>query len=469
MATDTYDIESKPASDPRYTVGTLSYNRKSLFQLFAWLLWGDFCFMLMETIVPAILPLKLKHLDSPNWVMALIVSTLPGVLNMTVCPWISFKSDRHRGPYGRRIPFILWTLPPLSVFLVLLGFSDHIGAIVYRLFPAHSSITPATTTIVCIGAFMVGFQFFNMFVGSVFWYLFNDVVPHAFIGRFLGLFRIVIGIKTAVFNFFIFKYAESHMTEIFAGTAALYAIGFGLMCIKVKEGQYPPPPKNVDGGSGFISQFKTYATECYGHAYYWKMFLYTTCGAVSTTISVFNVFFNRSIGLDLEEIGYVAGIVSVSNILLTYPAGILADRYHPLRVMIWVQRVRLLLLPLGLIWLFADFTPRTAFNVMLGLSMLNLPVQTIIGALAMPLDMAIFPKDRFGQFCSAQSMVRSAGMILGGLLAGVTMDWTCSWYANSEYGYRYYPVWEMFWMLMSYISLTLLYKDWRKLRENTAT
>ena len=32
-----------------YRVGTLSYTKPKLFILFCWLLWGDFCYMLMET------------------------------------------------------------------------------------------------------------------------------------------------------------------------------------------------------------------------------------------------------------------------------------------------------------------------------------------------------------------------------------------------------------------------------------
>ena len=45
-----------------YHCGTLSYTKAGLFVLFAWLLWGDFCFTMMETVVPSIMPLKMKAL-----------------------------------------------------------------------------------------------------------------------------------------------------------------------------------------------------------------------------------------------------------------------------------------------------------------------------------------------------------------------------------------------------------------------
>jgi len=40
------------------------------------------------------------------------------------------------------------------------------------------------------------------------------------------------------------------MTAIFVGAAALYAVGFIALCLRVKEGEYPPPPQYVDAGKG---------------------------------------------------------------------------------------------------------------------------------------------------------------------------------------------------------------------------
>ena len=95
-----------PPSDPsaRYTVGTLTYTKMGLVSLFGWLLWGDFCFQMMEAITPSIIPLKLNSLEAPNWAIALIITTLPGAMNMAINPWISFTSDRHRGPEHVAVP-----------------------------------------------------------------------------------------------------------------------------------------------------------------------------------------------------------------------------------------------------------------------------------------------------------------------------------------------------------------------------
>jgi len=450
-----------PAANSRYSVGTLTYSKLGLFALFGWLLWGDFCFQMMAEITPSIIPLKLNHLDAPNWAIGLIITTLPGILNMTVCPWISYTSDRHRGPKGRRIPFILGTIPFLTAFLLLLAFSGQIGQFLHSILPTSWGMSAASVSIICIGLFMVGFQFFNMFVSSVFWYLFNDVVPHAFLGRFLGLFRVVSGVQGMLYNFFIFRHAETHMTEIYIGVAVLYAVGMGLMCVRVKEGEYPPPPPTVDGQSGFLSQVKTYFVECYSQRYYWNFFLCNTCWAIAYTMGVFNVFLQKSIGLDLAQIGFISGMVSGVNMLLTYPAGALGDRFHPLRVLVWVKIANLFFLPLGLIWLFFDFEPATAFKVALSISIINIPFGVLTEAMMIPMYMRVLPRERYGQFSSANALVRSFGVICGGFFAGLFIDVMRNFHPGSDYAYRFIPVWTIFWSAAALFFLWRLYQDWK--------
>jgi MFS family permease len=437
-----------------------------LVALFGWLLWGDFCYQMMEVITPSIIPLKLNHLDAPNWAIGLIITTLPGALNMTVCPWVSYASDRHRGRRGRRIPYILWSLPFMVMFLMLLGFSAQIGGSVATHLPASWGLSTATVTILCIGVFMVGFQFFNMFVSSVFWYLFNDVVPAEFLGRFMGMFRIVVGVKAVLYNLFIFRHAETHMTEIFIAVSVLYAVGMTLMCLKVKEGEYPPPPPTLDGKVGFVSQVKTYFVECYSQGYYWNFFLCNACWAIASAMGVFNVFFQKSIGLDLAQIGFIAGIVSAVNMIVTYPAGALGDRFHPLRVLVWVKLGNLFFLPIGLIWLFFDFDPATAFKIAVAISMINIPFGVLTEAMMIPMYMRVLPRERYGQFCSANAMVRSFGTICGGMLAGGFLDIMKRFYDGSDYAYRFIPLWIIFWSAAALFFLWRLYRDWKKRAEN---
>ena len=167
-----------PAAQPEvFKCGTLTYTKAALVTLFIWLLWGDFCFTLMETVVPSIVPLHLKELNCPNWLIGLILSTIPNLMNMTVSPYISVRSDRCRSRWGRRIPFIATSIPFLFVSLVMIGCSHDISAWMSRTVPLLKDVAPGAVTVGLIAVLMVLFQFFNQFVNSTFNYLFNDVVP----------------------------------------------------------------------------------------------------------------------------------------------------------------------------------------------------------------------------------------------------------------------------------------------------
>lgn len=55
MSIDSAPAEISPASHtvapPVYRAGTLSYTPRSLATLFGWLLWGDFCYTIFQTLI----------------------------------------------------------------------------------------------------------------------------------------------------------------------------------------------------------------------------------------------------------------------------------------------------------------------------------------------------------------------------------------------------------------------------------
>lgn len=136
----------------------------------------------------------------------------PFAANMTVCP-CELQERPLPEQVGRRIPFIT-TLPFLCLSLIppwLRRGDSHVPEKPHRNPGQH---LPVATTIGVLGVFMVAFTFFDMFVASVIWYVFNDVVPVQLLGRFLGIFRVVGGLAGAlVTTGFIFKHAETHMRD----------------------------------------------------------------------------------------------------------------------------------------------------------------------------------------------------------------------------------------------------------------
>ena len=446
-----------------YHCGTLTYTKVGLFVLFAWLLWGDFCFTMMEAVVPSILPLKLKDLGCSNWLMGLILTTAPGVLNMTVCPYVSFKSDRYRSKWGRRIPFIIWTMPFLCASLALMGLGDDICGALQRNSEFLRQFTPATITIVLIAVFLIMFQFFNMFVGSVFWYLFNDVVPPQFLARFVGLLRIVGTGAGALYNFFIFKFAESHMREIFIGAAVLYLVGFGMACLMIKEGEYPPPEGESDNSSRGMKGIKTFFRESFSHKLYWFRFISASFSAFAGAIGIFGIFFNREMGLSLDQIGKLGAIGSIASMAAMYCMSIFVDRWHPLRITVYGALFGVLGSFMSMVWIFVTIPG----NYFFWLNLSNVLIGTFLGALVavatFPSDMRIFPQSRFGQFCSAQAMLQSAFTVIAGILAGLFIDVVRNLCHGSNYAYRFIFLWITVFAGISAVFRVMSYIEWHRL------
>lgn len=452
-------------SPDRFRVGTLTYTRAGLVTLFLYLLWGDFCFTLMEAVVPSVMPVKFNAMGAPNWVLGLILTTIPNLMNTVINPFISFRSDRFRSRWGRRIPFLAGATPFLVVFLILMGYAEPISQWARTALLGGRS-SELTVFLVVIGVFMICFQFFNLFITSVYYYLFNDVVPHAFLARFMALFRMVGTGAGASFNFFVFKYANTHMQEIFLVAALLYLVAFAMMCWKVREGDYPPPPPNLDHRRGLVSMAKTYGRECFTHRFYWLFFIANTCFAMTWVSGAYGVLgATRVVGLDLDTFGKIGGTCGIISLVLLYPAGIIADRFHPLRVLLISTVLQTLVAPFSITFLFTRplLSDAAALRIFMAICFSSLPIVTLHAASELPMFMKLLPQERYGQFCSANALIRSVGLMLGGLACGAFLDAMKRFGAQPDLCYRFVPVWNLTWLLLSGFFYYLLYRDWLRL------
>jgi MFS family permease len=465
-ASPSASVPPPPADPERFKVGTLIYTKASLITLFLFLLWGDFCFTLMETVVPSILPLKFDAIGAPNWALGLIMVTIPNIMTATINPLISVRSDRFRSRWGRRIPFLVGATPFLVIFLTLLGYSEPIGRWVHGLL--DNRFSEMTVMTVVIGLFLVCFVFFNLFITSVFYYLFNDVVPAAYLARFMALFRVVGSCAGAGYNFFVLKYANTHMQEIFLIAGLAYFVAFMMMCWKVKEGDYPPPPPFVGPKPGLRAAVRTYATECFTHRFYWFIFLANSCVAMTWASGSYTLLYQtKYLGLEFAFIGKVAGVCSIVSIVLLYPAGILADRVRPIRVLLIATALQAVMGPVAIT--LAMMRPSLSTELIawffIGLSALTLPINTLYYAAELPTLMTLFPKSRYGQFCSANALVRSLALIIGGVACGAFLDLMKKLNPDPNYCFRFLSVWNFTFQAASAVFLYLLYREWKKLGE----
>ena len=455
--------------------GTLEYTKLGLIALFGWLLWGDFCYTIMEAVVPSLVPLKLKSLNCPNWVMGMIMTTVPNILTMTIAPYISVKSDRCRSRWGRRIPFIFATLPFLCINLLLLGWGEEIANFLRNVIPLLQGWAPATVAIAAIGIFMIMFQFFNLFVNSVFNCLFNDVVPPEHLGKFAGLFRVVGTAAGALYNWFAFQYAATHMQEIFLVATILYLVGIGAMCLMVKEGKYPPVEETGVKKIGGIYNVKTYFTESFSHPFYWFTFVNAGIMAMAGASWAFTTFFYLEKNMSFVQIGHYHAIYGLVSVLAVLLAAGFVDKWHPLRVYVYISIFTIMGTGMNWVWIFIDVPGEYFFWLSLASAILYIFCNSLSAACALPKQMRLYPKSRYGQFCSAQGILASLCRIVAGFIVGFFYDairWIFANYwtgdpnaiqAGNGYCYRFYFVWASGACIANFVVIALAYRRWLQL------
>ncbi|MCE9587562.1 MAG: MFS transporter [Verrucomicrobia bacterium] len=465
---------SPPGSaEKTYTCGSLIYSRRGLIAMFAWMLWGDFCFTLMEAVVPSIIPLKFHSLNTSDTTISLLMTSLPAIFNFTVTPSISIWSDRLRTRWGRRMPFIIGTLPFLALSLVMIGLNSEIASWIHRHFFSESGYDQAKVAIIVLACCLGLFDLFNMFINTVYWYLFNDIVPQEMLGRFMSQFRIVGTLASMLYNFFIFQFAESHMREIYLGAALLYFVGFGVVCLRVREGTYPPPEENTKGlgfFAGLMAVLKSFGRECFTSRYYWYFMLEPVVVSLAA-FAPFGVFLNKSMGLTLGNIGFIGGISSGTMIIGLYFGGKLVDRWHPIRASAYLSAFSAFTGFGGWVWLFVNKPNPTLY----------LWIAALHGALFMPLFQGVFqvggmtrfmrlvPKDKLGQFSAAMCLMRAAVIFASGFLSGAFLDMVKHLHPATPddpeglFRYRYMFLYTGVTTLVAFVFQYKVFRGWKRL------
>ncbi len=455
--------------ETKYKAGTLEYTMAALMVMSLWVLWGDVCVSLMESVEPSVLPVMLKELKAPNTVVSFYVLTIVNIFAATLCPILSFKSDRYRSKRGRRIPFLSFSAPFIALFMILTGYTFEIGSFLHtNFFPGASE---RIVTLALLGFLVVGYQFFNMFVLSIYYYLFNDVIPEQFLGRFMAVFKAVGTGAAAVFQFFIFPHVETHGKEIFIGLGIVYFVGFTIMCLKVKEGEYPPPApieKRKDTFlASIIASVRTYMKECFCHKFYRYFYISNAAMMVSYTLGPFAFYRNLEVGLTLRDMGTISGISTLVTAFLLIPAGYYVDKRHPVRVGLYAMAVGLILAPLQALFLLRlDHTG--VLIVFICTQAIQLPTGIIFQASEFPFMMRVLPRSRFGQFCSANALVRSGVVIVSSMSIGVMMDLLKVYFEKTlgipgDYYYRLIFLWPLVFVSIALYFRFKLYKMWLKL------
>ena len=445
-ATEPSPAQVNKTGIPTWSVGTLTYTKAGLAVLFFWLLWGDFAWQMKERGILYTVEVLLKKFDASDLVNGVLVGAVPPIVLVVLGPILSYRSDRHRGILGRRIPYLLAITPVAVLGIVGLAFSPALGAWLHSLLGARS---PGLNPLV-IGWFVVFWTIFELASNggfSIFNALVNDVVPRPLLGRFFGLFRTATLLAAIVFNYFFLGYAETEYFWIFLGIALVYGAGFTSMCLKVKEGDYPAVPP---GGGHPLASLKQYCRECFGNSYY--LWFFATFGlpyVAFAPVNLFNIFFAKSIAMNLGSFGKYLALTYVISICLAYGLGSLADRFHPLRVSLF----SIALYACVTLWggLFAR-TPETFAIALVGHGVASGMWMTSVAGL----PQVLLPKSRFAQFHSAIYITMNLGIMIYNPFMGLILD-------HFGHNYRLTYLAASVLSLLAFISGIILYRKFLNL------
>ena len=416
-----------PAGGKRkvWRVGTLTYSAAGLAALFFWLLWGDFAAGLKERAVYPMAQIMLRGFQSPDWLVGLLVGSIPAGIGMLWGPVISVMSDRHRGKWGRRIPFLIIPTPFIVLSMIGLAYTSALGGSLHALL-GDGSPGLMTCRIIVFVVFWAIFDFSTIVINTLFAALINDVVPREIIGRFFSLFRAVSLIAGMIFNFYLMGIAETHFVVLFVVLGLIFGAGFVMMCLKVKEGEYGAPPPRLQGSAlkRAGGNLTTYMRECFSRPFYLWIFLAYTLGCISVApFHTFAIFHARSLGISDDYYGKCLACAYGISLVLAYPLGSLADRFHPLRVGLAAMVVYFCICVFGYFFCSTAWTFALTFVASIAVSGIYLTGTA-------SLMQRLFPSAKFAQFASAMGVVLGLFLMIIPPLLGLFIQ--C---VRSEYRY----------------------------------
>ncbi|HEX7262194.1 MAG TPA: MFS transporter [Luteolibacter sp.] len=440
-----------------FKVGTLTYTRGALMTVMFWMLWADLCLQIMEQL-PSVIPLQLKWLGASDKLIGFVKDSFPAILTVAMVPVIGMQSDRHRGPAGRRRPFLLWCTIPVLGFLILLGFAEPIARGLHGLIgEMHPVLSPTAIGITLIMLFAAGFFFFNLYIMQVYQYLIADVIPLEAMGTFIGIFRAIGALSGFVFFRWVFVHAETHVWAIYCGCGLLYAIAFFLLVWRVREGEYPPPDDNEER-VGPVMFVRRYARECFGNAFYLKMFSVAFCyWSAQVPFMTFVVFYATqsagadyapSLGVDVAEFGRIKGWTLLPKVIIFLALGPMIDRFHALRVL----KVGIVLVTVTYL---AGFLVVQTPGQFLWWWISNEVAHAVFQLAYLAMFPVLLPREKYGQYFSANQLFFSVGLVISPFL--------CGWLMDAVRDYRYLFIWSGCCALGAAIFVFALYRHWQRL------
>jgi len=414
--------------------------------LFFWLLLGDFAWSLKERSVYNVVQLLFKTFGASDTINALCMGTLPAILGLVLVPWVSYRSDRKRGGWGRRIPYLLVTTPIASLAMIGMAFCPMLGQFTHQHLGGAS---PGMNHLIIffMTIFWIVFEVGTITANAIFTALINDVVPDTLVGRFYGLFRVFSLLAGIIFNFWLLGMAERYYMIMFIAIGIIYGSGFLLMCLQVKEGSYPPPEADSKGAFGGI---RTYFRECFSHRYYIVYFIFLTmAGLVFAPVNLFSVFYAQSLNISMADYGRYIASTFIISLTLSWFIGVLADRFHPLRLSMGILAIY------GITGIASGLLISNK-NTFAAALITHCVISGMFFTATASLGQRLLPKNRFAQLTAAAGIIGSLAAILTTPIIGGILDLSNHCYRLTYYlggAFALLGLLPGFWVYRKFIAL----------------
>jgi maltose/moltooligosaccharide transporter len=428
------NMHLKDTSQRTYSVGTLTYTKAALAVLFLWLLAGDFVYIIIQQVEPRLLPVLLKQHGATDQQIAIIAGSIPALMNFCINPVVGYRSDRKRSKWGRRIPYLIVATPFVSIFLAAIPFAPGLTrhAESFRWLSGLFTLSPWAPLMLIFALLVIFYESAQMVITPIYIYLFRDVVPMEFMGRFLALMRVFSALGTFTINYWLVGLVETHAKAIFSGLAVLNLICFVLVCYFVREGEYPPVSDIVPADcrvarNPLYRAAYNFTQESFTSRVYWWTYIARLLIYASIPMSGFLIFFaQREVGLSFDQAGKYLAWPSLAWVVVAYPIGLLMDRWRAIRaltVALWVSAIAYTLsffFVVGAKTFFVScmLTGMTYWMIMLGQIMLA---------------QEVFSRERMGQLYAANTMIQS---LVIACITGPLTGWILSILQNEHYAWR---------------------------------
>ncbi|QJE01891.1 MFS transporter [Massilia forsythiae] len=399
--------------------GTLRHGGWGLLALAGWLLVGELGIAMRDRWALSTALVALNRLGASDTGVSLILSTLPAVLSLFLVPWLGMRSDRHRGRWGRRRPFLMLTAPIGALAMLGVAAAPALaGASHAALGNWSPGLRPLQLGWFC--AFWTVFDCAAVATIALFTGLVNDVMPRRCIGRFYAAFRVV-GLGVAIaFNSWLLALTDTRQFAILVAIALIFGLATPLMCAMVREAPSQPAPDAdaVAAAPARSAIARAAASVRFGQRrHLWAVAAFMLAAVTFSPFNTFSISYALSLGIPKAELGALTALAYAVSIAAAFGIGWLTDRIGALRLSSALMGLYCATALCG--WLLVDdaaaFRPFYLAHVLLSGAYFTA---------ASSLPMELFPRAEFVRYNAGKDVVVTLGGILVSACQGPLLDWS---------------------------------------------